>query len=64
MRDSTAQGVIPGSSEAWEGGTSVNTCPNGASEESIGMYAKSRCQWCGCLIHLEPGLQSYGRWKP
>ena len=32
----------------------VNTCPNGASEESIGIYAKSRCQWSGRLPDLEP----------
>ena len=55
VRDSTAQGVTPGSLEAWEERNSVNTCLNGASEESIGIYTKSRCQWSGRLIHLEPG---------
>ena len=64
VRDTTAQGVTPGSPEAWEGSNSVNTCSNGASEEFIGIYAKSRCQWSGCLIHLEPGLQRYGQLKP
>ena len=54
MRDSTAQGVMPGNPEAWEGRNLVNTCSNGASEESIGIYAKSKCQWSDCLIHLEP----------
>ena len=28
----------------------MNTCPNEASEESINIYAKSRCQWSGCSI--------------
>ena len=55
VRDSTAQGVRPESPEAWEGRNSVNISPNGASEESIGIYAKSGCQWSGCLIDLEPG---------
>ena len=55
MRDNTPQGVMPGSPEAWEGRNSVITCPNGASEESIGIYAKSRCQWHGCLMNLELG---------
>ena len=40
MRDSTAQGVTPGSLEAWEGYNSVNTCLNGASEESISIYTR------------------------
>ena len=62
--DSTAQGVTPGSPEAWEGRISVNTCSNGASEESIGIYVKSRCQWSCRSIHLEPGPQSYGCLKP
>ena len=47
VRDNTAQGVTPGSPEAWEGRNSVKTCSNGASEESIGIYAKSTCQWSG-----------------
>ena len=63
VRDNTAQGVTPGSLEAWEGRNSVNTCPNGASEEFIGIYAKSRCQWNGCLTDLEPKPQSYGHLK-
>ena len=28
----------------------MNTCPNGANEESIDIYAKSRCQCSGRLI--------------
>ena len=64
VRDNIAQRVTPGSPKAWEGPNSMNTCPNGASEESIGIYAKNRCQWSGCLIDLEPELQNYGRLKP
>ena len=64
MRDNTPQGVMPGSLDSLEGRNSVNTCPNGASEKSIGIYAKSRCQWSGCSIDLEPGPRSYGRLKP
>ena len=63
MRDNTAQEVTFRSPEAWEGRNSMNTCPNGASEESIGIYAKNKCQWNGCLIHLEPRPQRYGRLK-
>ena len=44
VRDNTVQGVTPRSPESLEGRNSVNTCVNGASEESIGIYAKSRCQ--------------------
>ena len=64
MRDSTFQGVMPGSPNSLEGRNSVNTCSNGASEESIGIYTKSRCQWSGLLTDLDPGSQSYGRLKP
>ena len=63
VRDSTPQGVTPGSPDSLERRNSANTCSNGASEESIGIYKKSRCQWSGCLIELEPGPQSYGRLK-
>ena len=63
-RDSTPQGVMPGSPDSLEGRNSVSTCSNGASEEPISMNAKSRCQWSGRLIELEPGPQSYGRLKP
>ena len=38
-----------------DGRNSVSTCPNGASEESIGTYAKSRCQWIGHYIEKELG---------
>ena len=64
VRDSTPQGVTPGSHDSLEGHNSVNTCLNGASEESIGIYVKSRCQWSGCLTDLEPEAQSDGRLKP
>ena len=64
VRDSTPQGVTPGSPDSLEGRNSVRTCSNGASEEFIGIYAKSRCQWSGRLIELEPRPQSYGRLKP
>ena len=64
VRDSTPQGVTPGSPYSLEGHNSVDTCSNGASEETIGIYAMSRCQWSGHLIDLEPGPQSYGRLKP
>ena len=42
VRDSTPQGVTPGSPDSLEGRNSVDTYSNGASEESIGIYAKSR----------------------
>ena len=64
MRDNTAQGVMPESPKVWEGRNSVNTCRNGANEESFGIYAKSKCQWNGGFIDLEPGPQRYGRLKP
>ena len=63
VKDSTIQRVMPGSPEAWKGGNSLNTCPNGASKESIGMYTKSQCQWNGCLIDLELEPQRYGHLK-
>ena len=50
VRDNIVQGVTPGSPKSLEGRNSVNTCPNGASEEFIGIYAKNRCQWSGRLI--------------
>ena len=62
--DSTPQGVTPKSLDSLEGHNLVNTCSNGLSEESIGIYAKSRCQWSGCLTNLEPGPRSYGHLKP
>ena len=64
VRNSTPQGVTPGSPDSLVGRYSVSTCSNGASEESIGIYAKSRCQWSGRSIDLEPRPQSYGRLKP
>ena len=64
LRDSTPQGVTPESPDSLEGRNSANTCSNGASEESIGIYAKSRCQWSDCSIEFEPGPQRHGRLKP
>ena len=64
VRDSTPQGVTPGSPDSLEGRNSVDTCSNGASEESIGIYAKSTCRWTGRSTDLEPTPQSYGRLKP
>ena len=64
VRDSTPQGVMPGSPDSLEGHNSANTCSNGANEEPIGIYAKSRCQWSGRSTDLEPKPQSYGRLKP
>ena len=46
---------MPKSLEAWEERNPMNTCSNGANEESIGIYAKSRCQWSGRLIDLGSG---------
>ena len=63
VRDSTPQGVTPGSPDYLEGRNSFDTCSNGASEESIGIYAKSRCQWSGRLIELVRGPQSSGHLK-
>ena len=63
MRDNTTQEVMPGSCKAWEGRNLVNTRSNGASEESIGIYAKSGYQWSGCLIDVQPKSQRYGRLK-
>ena len=64
VRDSTPQGVTPGSPDSLEGRNSVDTCSNAARKESIGIYAKSRCQWSGHAINLEPEPQSYGHLKP
>ena len=55
MKDSTVHGVTPGSPESLEGHNSVNNCPNETSEESISIYAKSRCQWIGRLIKKKLG---------
>ena len=60
MRDSIAQGVTPTSLESLEGRNSVHTCWNGASEESIDIYTKSKCQWSGRSIKIELGLGRYG----
>ena len=64
MRDNTPQGVTPRNPDSLEGRNSVNTCRNGASEESIGIYAKNRCHWSGRLIKTEVEPGSYGRLKP
>ena len=44
---------MPGSPKSLEGRNLVNICLNGASEESIGIYAKSRCQWTSRSIKIE-----------
>ena len=52
VKDNTFQEVKPGSPKSLEGRNSVITYPNGACEESTGIYAKSRCQWSGHLIKI------------
>ena len=47
-------------SQSLGGHYSVNTCQNGANEESININAKNRYQWTGCSIGLELGSQRYG----
>ena len=59
--DNTVQGVTPMSPESLEGRNSVNTCPNRACEEPIGIYTKIRCQWSGRSINKELGQGRYGR---
>ena len=63
VMDNRAQGVTHRSLESLEGHNLVNTCPNGASEESIGIYAKSRCQWNGCLIKTKLRQGRYDRFN-
>ena len=43
-RDSAGLGRSPGSPDSSEGHNSLDTCPNGTSEVSIGIYATSRCR--------------------
>ena len=43
VRDNTVKGVMPESPKSLERHYLVNTCLNGASEESIDIYAKIRC---------------------
>ena len=50
VRDNTVQGVMHRSPKSLEGYNSMITCPNEANEGSIGISAKSRCQWTSCLI--------------
>ena len=64
VRDNIVQRMMLESLESLEGRNSMNTCPNGASEGSNGIYAKSRCQWSGCLIKTEFGQGRYGRLNP
>ena len=59
MRDITVHEMTPESPESLKGCNSVNTCLNGASEASIGIYTKSRCQWSGCLIKKKLGQGRY-----
>ena len=63
VRNNTVQGVMLGSPESLEGHNSLNTCPNGEKEESISIYAKSRCQWTSLLIKEELRTGRYGRLK-
>ena len=37
----------------------LNTCQNGASEESINIYRKSRCRWSGRLLIWKTKRGSY-----
>ena len=64
VKDNTVQGVMPRSPESLEGHNSVNTCLNGASEESIGIYTKIKCQWSGRLIKTELRQGRYGCLNP
>ena len=63
VKDNTVQGVMPKSPKSLEGCNSVNTCPNGASERSISIYAKIDCQWTNFLIKIEFGQGRYGHLK-
>ena len=64
VRDGTVQGVTPRSLKSLEGRNLVNTCSNGASEDSIGIYAKSRCQNTNCSIKTKLEQGRYGRLNP
>ena len=64
VRDNTVHGVTLESPKSLEGRNSVNICPNGANEESIDIYAKSKCQWIGHSIKIELGQGRYGRLNP
>ena len=64
VRDSTVQGVTPRSPKSLKGHNLVITCSNGASEESISIYAKSRCQWTGRSIKTKLEQGRYGRLNP
>ena len=60
VRNITVQGVTPRSPKSLEGRNLVNNCPNGASEEFIGIYAKSKCQWSSHLIKIKLAQGKYG----
>ena len=64
VRDNIVQGVMPRSFESLERHNLVNSCLNGASEESIGMYTKSGCQWSDSSIKIELGRGRYGCLNP
>ena len=64
VRDNIVQGVTPGSLESLEGRNSMNTCLNGANEESIDIYAKNKCLWIGRLIKKELKQGRYGYLNP
>ena len=59
MWNNIAQEVMLGTPTAWKEHNSFNTCPNGASDEFIGIYAKNRCHWSNFLIESKPRLGRY-----
>ena len=64
VKDTIVQRVMPGSPKSLKGHNSITTCWNEASEVSIGIYAKSRCQRSGCLIKKKLGPGRYGYLNP
>ena len=50
--NSSAQEVMPRTFKAWKECISFNTCMNGASDESISIYTKNRCQWSGFYFFI------------
>ena len=53
-----------GSPESLKGRNIVNICPNGASEEFIGICEKSRCQWSGRLIKKKAWMRKIWPFEP
>ena len=64
VRDNTVQGVTPWNPESLEGCNSVSTCLNEASEESISIFTKSRCQWIGRLIKKKAQTRKIWLFEP